>query len=102
MFLTVLKITDGAFLSAINGLSFPLPSHFMESLTTPDFWEAYAVLPPKIKAQARKAYQLWKNNQFHPSLHFKKVADNLSPARITANYRALALKKDDDYEEAIR
>lgn len=85
----------------------------MKSLTTPDFWEAYGVLPPKIKAQARKAYQLWKNNQFHPSLHFKKVADNLWSARITANYRALALKKGedyywfwigthDDYEEAIR
>ncbi|BAY83008.1 hypothetical protein NIES267_24940 [Calothrix parasitica NIES-267] len=69
----------------------------MKSLTTPDFWEAYAVLSPKIKEQAKKAYQLWKNNQFHPSLHFKKVGDNLSSARITANYGALALKQGDDY-----
>lgn len=40
-------------------------------------WVTASVLPPKIKAQARKADQLWKNNQFHPSLHFKKVVDNL-------------------------
>jgi len=34
---------------------------------------------------------------FHPSLHFKKVGKNLWSARITLDYRALALKKDDDY-----
>ncbi|MGB3637699.1 MAG: hypothetical protein WBA39_09005 [Rivularia sp. (in: cyanobacteria)] len=69
----------------------------MKSLTTPDFWEAYAVLPPKIKVQAKKAYQVWKDNQFYPSLHFKKVADNLWSARVTVNYRALALKQGEDY-----
>ncbi len=69
----------------------------MKSLTTPDFWNLYAKLPLKIKKQARKAYQLWQENQFHPSLHFKKVGKNLWSARITQNYRALALKKGDDY-----
>ena len=69
----------------------------MKSLTTPDFWNSYAKLPLKIKKQARKAYQLWQENQFHPSLHFKKVGKNLWSARITQNYRALALKKDDDF-----
>lgn len=69
----------------------------MKSLTTPDFWEAYAQLPDKIKEQARKAYQLWQENQFHPSLHFKKVGKNLWSARISSGYRALALKKGDDY-----
>ncbi|WP_414619603.1 hypothetical protein [Calothrix sp. CCY 0018] len=58
-------------------------------MTTSDFWEAYAVLPPKIKVQAKKAYQLWKNNQFYPSLHFKKVADDLWSVRITANPKVL-------------
>lgn len=69
----------------------------MKSLTTPDFWNSYAKLPLKIKEQARKAYLLWQENQFHPSLHFKKVGKNLWSARITMNYRALALKKGDDY-----
>jgi hypothetical protein len=69
----------------------------MKSLTTPDFWQAYAQLPEEIKDQARKAYRLWQENQSHPSLHFKKVGKNLWSARVTGGYRALALKKEDDY-----
>ena len=57
----------------------------------------YAKLPLKIQEQASKTYLLWQENQFHPSLHFKKVGKNLWSARITKNYRALALKKGDDY-----
>ncbi|MUG93421.1 hypothetical protein F7734_13670 [Scytonema sp. UIC 10036] len=30
----------------------------MKSLTTPDFWQAYAALSSEIKEQAQKAYQL--------------------------------------------
>ncbi len=48
----------------------------MKSFTTPDLWQAYAVLSPEMK-QAQKAYQLWKENPSHPSLHFKKVGKNL-------------------------
>lgn len=69
----------------------------MKSFATPDFWKAYAELPHAIKAQARKAYQLWQNDQSHPSLHFKKVGKNLWSARITQDYRALAIKKGQDY-----
>ncbi|NES80714.1 MAG: hypothetical protein F6K10_04560 [Moorea sp. SIO2B7] len=69
----------------------------MKSFTTPDFWQAYAVLPYAVKEQARRAYRLWQENQSHPSLHFKKVGKNLWSARITLGYRALALKKGNDY-----
>ena len=71
----------------------------MKSFTTSDFWKAYANLTPEIKEQARKAYQLWKENQLHPSLHFKKVdkKKNLWSVRITEDYRALALKQGVDY-----
>ena len=69
----------------------------MKSFATPNFWEAYAALSPEMKEQARKAYRLWKENPLHPSLHFKKVGKNLWSARITEGYRALALKKGDDY-----
>jgi hypothetical protein len=69
----------------------------MRSLTTPDFWQAYAVLPQSIKEQARKAYQVWQSNPSHPSLHFKKVGKNLWSVRVTQNYRALAIKKGQDY-----
>lgn len=69
----------------------------MKSFTTPDFWEAYAELNPKVKEQAQKAYQLWQENPLHPSLHFKKVGKNLWSAHVSGGYRALALKKGDDY-----
>jgi hypothetical protein len=69
----------------------------MKSLTTPDFWSSYALLPREIKEQAKKSYRLWQENQSHPSLHFKKVGKNVWSARITRDYRALALKKGDDY-----
>jgi hypothetical protein len=69
----------------------------MKSLTTPDFWQSYANLPSQIKQQAKKAYRLWINNIFHPSLHFKKVGKNIWSVRITDDYRALALKKGEDY-----
>ncbi|MBD1902389.1 hypothetical protein NDI44_26190 [Trichocoleus sp. DQ-A3] len=69
----------------------------MKSSTTPEFWKAYAALSLEMKQQAQKAYQLWQENPSHPSLHFKKVVKNPWSARITDSYRALALKKGDDY-----
>ncbi|HAJ64484.1 MAG TPA: hypothetical protein DCP31_39000 [Cyanobacteria bacterium UBA8543] len=69
----------------------------MKSFATPNFWDAYAALSPEMKEQARKAYRLWRENSLHPSLHFKKVGKNLWSARLTDGYRALALKKGDDY-----
>ena len=42
----------------------------MKSFTTPDFWQAYAALPRNVREQARKAYQIWQDDQSHPSLYF--------------------------------
>lgn len=69
----------------------------MKSLTTSEFWCFYRALQPQVREQAKKAYQLWISNQFHPSLHFKKVSDELWSVRISSSYRALALKKGEDY-----
>ena len=69
----------------------------MKSSTTPEFWKAYAALSLDMKQQAQKAYKLWQENPSHPSLHFKKVGKNLWSAQTTDGYRALALKKGDDY-----
>ena len=68
----------------------------MTSLTTPRFWQAHGGLPPEIKIAARKQYRLWKNNPRHPSLQFKRVGPFWS-ARITGDYRALALLRDGIY-----
>lgn len=69
----------------------------MKSFATPDFWKAYAELSPELKEQAQKVYQLWRENSLHPSLHFKKVGKNLWSVRVSSGYRALALKKGNDY-----
>jgi hypothetical protein len=69
----------------------------MKSLTTPDFWRTYRELSSDIQERAQRAYQLWQSNPAHPSLHFKKVGKNLWSVRVTSGYRALALKKGDDY-----
>ncbi|MGA1622968.1 MAG: hypothetical protein ACO36E_09595 [Synechocystis sp.] len=69
----------------------------MKSFATTEFWRAYAELSPEMQKQVRKAYQLWQENLFHPSLHFKKVGKNLWSVRLSGSYRALALKKGDDY-----
>ena len=69
----------------------------MKSFATTEFWKAYAELSSEMQEQAQKAYQLWQKNSLHPSLHFKKVGRNLWSARVSGGYRALALKKGDDY-----
>jgi hypothetical protein len=61
----------------------------MNSATTLKFRQAYAVLPVEIQRRARKAYQLWRQNPRHPSLHFKKIGKIWS-ARVDDNYRVLA------------
>ena len=45
----------------------------MISQTSARFWKAFEQLPENIKEAARKAYQLWKQDPYHPSLRFKQV-----------------------------
>ena len=60
-----------------------------------DFWAAYHQLPSEIQKAADSAFSLLKSNPRHPSLHFKKVGQ-LWSARITINYRALAIEAGAD------
>jgi hypothetical protein len=64
--------------------------------TTPEFWERFYALPNPVQQLARKNFELLKNNQAHPSLHFKKVGDFWS-ARVGRNHRVLALEDGDDF-----
>lgn len=45
----------------------------MKSATLASFWKAYAALDETVKRRARKAFLLWAENPFHPSLHFKCI-----------------------------
>jgi hypothetical protein len=58
----------------------------MKHFTVPSFWACYEKLPPGIKEQADKNYQLLKENPNHPSLHFKKIERYYS-VRVSLRYR---------------
>ena len=65
----------------------------MKSATLPSFWEAYKSLDETTKVRARKAYSLWSQNPFHPSLRFKCInhEENLWSLRISLDYRAIGI-----------
>jgi Txe/YoeB family toxin of Txe-Axe toxin-antitoxin module len=65
----------------------------MKSATLPSFWEYYEILDVHIKARARKAFHLWQQNPFHPSLNFKCIntQENIWSVRITLKYRAIGV-----------
>ena len=65
-----------------------------------DFWKEYRALPADIRNRADKQFALLRANPHHPSLQFKKLTERggqeLWPARVMPQYRALAVKLDDD------
>jgi len=62
----------------------------MKSSTTRRFRAAYAALPEGVQRKARLAYQLFRENPYHPSLQFKKVDEpNVYSVRVGLGYRAL-------------
>lgn len=69
----------------------------MKSATLPSFWAAYEPLGDQVKRGARKAYRLWAQNPFHPSLHFGCInrEENIWSVRITRGYRALGVLEGD-------
>ena len=69
----------------------------MNSLTLPSFWDGYHALDSTIQRRARKAYALWAENPFHPSLRFKCInsAENIWSVRITRGVRALGILDGD-------
>ncbi len=73
----------------------------MQHHASTDFWDEYLGLPPEMRARADKQFALLKANPQHPSLQFKKVGERrgqeIWSARITLNYRALAIKRADRY-----
>lgn len=65
----------------------------MNSATLPSFWENHRNLDRNTRIQARKAYRLWSENQFHPSLRFKCInrEENIWSVRLSSGYRALGI-----------
>jgi hypothetical protein len=73
----------------------------MEHHAASDFWQQYCALPQELRARADKQFSLIKANPQHPSLQFKKVGERrgqeIWSARVTLNYRALAIKRPHGY-----
>ena len=69
----------------------------MKSFADPRFWRAYHKLPTDVQRQADAAYDIWLQNPFHPSLHFKRVDDQdpIFSARIGRSHRALGWREGD-------
>jgi hypothetical protein len=69
----------------------------LNSRVTGDFLACFAALSEPVKAQARKAYRLWRQNAAHPSLRFKKVhaREPIYSARISLGWRVLGLLQGD-------
>ena len=69
----------------------------MKSQTTKQFRDLLAALPEPVQHQARDAYQLFKANPAHPSLHLKRLNTKapLYSARVGTHYRVLGLREAD-------
>lgn len=64
----------------------------MKSQGSRRFWKCYDLLPKNIQRLADKNYKLWRENQNHPSLDFKKLRGSQTrfSVRVGNHYRALA------------
>jgi mRNA-degrading endonuclease RelE of RelBE toxin-antitoxin system len=69
----------------------------VKSQTTKQFRDLLAALPEPVQRQAREAYQLFKTNPAHPSLHLKRLHTKspLYSARVGTHYRVLGLREPD-------
>jgi len=70
----------------------------MKSHTTERFRKTFAQLPVSIQRQAREAYQLFRQNAYHPSLRFKQVHPTrpVYSVRVGLDYRALGVRDKGD------
>ena len=61
----------------------------MKSSVTKTFRKRLNDLPKSVQEQAEKAYTLWQENPYHPSLQFKKISQRqpIYSVRISLNYR---------------
>ena len=70
----------------------------MKHRATAKFWKLYDELLSDIQSIADKNFELLKANPKHPSLHFKKIKDELWSARVGLDYRALAIESADGFD----
>jgi hypothetical protein len=65
----------------------------VNSRLTEDFLACFARLPASVRAQARRAYRLWRADRSHPGVQFKRIhaTEPIYSARVGLGWRALGL-----------
>ena len=63
----------------------------MNSRTIRQFWALYRALPREAQKEADKAFELFRQDPFHPSLQFKEVSRRRAvwSARVGLHWRVL-------------
>ncbi len=69
----------------------------MRSKREKQFHKLYAQLPRHVQEQAIAAYLLFRNDPYHPSLHFKRIHPTkpIYSVRVGRDYRAVGAWKGD-------
>lgn len=70
----------------------------MKSRTTERFRKSFVELPEQVQRQARAAYKRFRENPYHPSLHFKKIFPErpIYSVRINIDHRAVGIREVDE------
>jgi hypothetical protein len=73
------------------------------SRTTRSFWRRYDALPQEVREQAARAWRIWRQNPFHPSLQFKCISQKHAAwsIRIGIHFRALAYREARGSEDMV-
>jgi hypothetical protein len=71
-----------------------LVRHFRD----PRFEAAVRRLPARVRSLADKNFALLKQDPKHPSLHFKRIKDDLWSVRVGRNHRAPAIEGKDGFQ----
>jgi hypothetical protein len=70
----------------------------MRHFKDPRFQPLYDALPARVRDLADKNFALLKQDPKHPSLHFKRVRDDLWSVRVGRAYRAMAIEGKDGFQ----
>ena len=70
----------------------------MKSRTNAAFRKLLAGLPRNVRDQAVAAYLLFRENPWHPGLHFKRVHPTkpIMSVRVGSDYRAVGIQREPD------
>lgn len=69
----------------------------MDSETTEDFRSRFRELPEMVRTAARRTYQRWQSDTWHPSLQFKRIhsRDPIYSIRVGIHWRAVCVLEKD-------